>query len=346
MRILVLHMNKKCRMIISLIALIIVVSFIIIFIMLKITVDVFKIPSEVKYKIEYLKIENAKLWMMKNQQKDYEKKEHEKKIYFFMSDKIINNESEIFQKLSAKFIFPINETYYIYVYKQSKSLPKFWAPDNNKFVFDIIDMHENDLYIILECYNNRFINIINNYKQEEEKNPAITNPHWENADGQTIAKALVGDEVMLCADVADIADGASAKIKIVEKDADGEDDDVATLNAKVQNGKIRCDWKVVYTEDDDDADSEQEKEEKGYTLPEYAFTVECGGATSEESGQLDVMGWIKVQYVDEETGMPLENKKYIIYLLNGTCISGNTDEKGFLKEENLAIGKYFITFKD
>lgn len=51
--------------------------------------------------------------------------------------------------------------------------------------------------------------------QEEEKNPAITNPHWENADGQTTAKALVGDEVYLCADVQDIGDGASAKIKVI-----------------------------------------------------------------------------------------------------------------------------------
>lgn len=29
--------------------------------------------------------------------------------------------------------------------------------------------------------------------------------------------------------------------------------------------------------DEDDADSRRELAEKGYTLPEYAFTVECGG---------------------------------------------------------------------
>lgn len=34
--------------------------------------------------------------------------------------------------------------------------------------------------------------------------------------------------------------------------------------------------------------SRQELEEKGYTLPEYAFTVESSGVKSEESGQLDV----------------------------------------------------------
>ena len=75
-------------------------------------------------------------------------------------------------------------------------------------------------------------------EQEEEKNPTITNPQWKNADGQSITKALVGDEVTLCADVQDIPDGTSAKIKIVEKDADGDDDDVASLTA--DNAHISC----------------------------------------------------------------------------------------------------------
>ena len=74
---------------------------------------------------------------------------------------------------------------------------------------------------------------------------------------------------------------------------DGSDDFVAELSTSVQDGKIRRNWKVVYTEDNDDTDSQQELEEKGYTLPEYAFTVECDGMESEESGQLDVSGMDK-----------------------------------------------------
>ena len=97
-----------------------------------------------------------------------------------------------------------------------------------------------------------------------------------------------GDEIYLCADVTDIADGASATIKIVEKDADGKDDPVATLSAVVSDGQLKCQWQVTYTADEDDADSQRELEEKGYTLPEYAFVVECGGATSGESGAMKV----------------------------------------------------------
>ena len=177
----------------------------------------------------------------------------------------------------------------------------------------------------------------------EEKNPTITNPHWENADGKTLTKALVGAEVFLCADVTDIADGATATIKVIEKDDDGNDDFVTELSAAVQDGKIRRKWKVVYMADDDDTDSQKEMEEKGYTLPEYAFTVESSEVNSEESGQLDVMGWIKKQLKDRKTGTILSNTKYTIYLLDGSEIKGISDNDGILYLDNLKIGKYFIS---
>ena len=71
-----------------------------------------------------------------------------------------------------------------------------------------------------------------------EKTPSITNPRWEDENGRTLTKALVGDEVFLCADVTDIADGATAKINIVEKDDDGNDDFVAELSTSVQEVSV------------------------------------------------------------------------------------------------------------
>ena len=73
----------------------------------------------------------------------------------------------------------------------------------------------------------------NSENTSAEKTPTITNPRWEDASGRTIAKALVGDEVFLCADVTDIADGVSATIRIVEKDGDGNDDFVTELGVAV-----------------------------------------------------------------------------------------------------------------
>ena len=180
----------------------------------------------------------------------------------------------------------------------------------------------------------------------EEKSPKISNPRWEDENGRTITKALVGDEVFLCADVTDIADGATAKIKVIEKDNDGNDDFVAELGAAVQDGKIRRKWKVVYMADDDDTDSQQELEEKGYTLPEYAFTVDCDGAESEESGQLDVMGWIKRQLKDKQSGRPLKNLKYkILTTDNKILFTGVTDENGFLEWKNIKNSNFSIIFE-
>ena len=177
-----------------------------------------------------------------------------------------------------------------------------------------------------------------------EPEKKILNPQWKNSDGETINKALVGDEVILCADVTDIDDGKSATIKIVEKDDDGNDDDVKTLSAKVQNGKIECKWKVIYTADEDDSNSQQEMKEKGYTLPEYAFTVEADGVESEESKQLDVMGWIRTQFKDKRTGKPLANRNYIIHLTDGTQINGFTDDNGYVELQDLMQGIYTIEF--
>lgn len=177
---------------------------------------------------------------------------------------------------------------------------------------------------------------------DKEKNPAISNPHWEDVNGQTITKALVGDEVYLCADVTDIDDGKSATIKIVEKDDDGNDDDIDSVSGKVQDSKIKAKWKVSYTEDDDDSNSQQEKEEKGYTLPEYVFTVECDEVASEESGKLDVRTNFVCKLMFNNT--VLKNYPYTIILADNSKICGETDEAGFIIENELPIGPVHIVY--
>ena len=78
----------------------------------------------------------------------------------------------------------------------------------------------------------------NSENTSAEKTPTITNPRWEDENGKTLTKALVGDEVFLCADTENIADGATAKIKVIEKDGNGNDDFVAELGAAVQEVSV------------------------------------------------------------------------------------------------------------
>ena len=183
-------------------------------------------------------------------------------------------------------------------------------------------------------------NSSNQEARENEKNPAISNPRWEDTKGQAITKALVGDEVYLCADITDIADGTTVTIKIVEKDADGKDDPVTTLSAVVSGGQLKCQWKVTYTPDEDDADSQQELEEKGYTLPEYAFTVECAGATSGESGVLEVYA----KFISRLTlgGKVLRNKPCKILFADGSEKSIITNDDGYIILDEVPIGNIYI----
>ena len=123
--------------------------------------------------------------------------------------------------------------------------------------------------------------------------------------------------------------------KKVEKDADGNDVDVATLKATVQNNKIECSWKVLYTADDDDADSKKEREEKGHTLPEYAFTVECDGVESEESPQLDIKDEIEITVSNFEK---LKGKTLRLSWKDGSSKEVTIDSEK-LKISDVYIGK-------
>ena len=194
-------------------------------------------------------------------------------------------------------------------------------------------------------------NSSNQEARENEKNPAISNPWWEDSNGQAITKALVGDEVYLCFDVryrayADDVDGASATIKIVEKDADGKDDPVTTLSAVVSGGKVKCQWQVKYTADEDDADSQKELAEKGYTLPEYAFVVECGGATSGESGVLEVRGGLRVVLKNQETHEILGNKRISLWREDEKILETRTDSEGYFEVIGIGIGEFTVTVEE
>ena len=129
------------------------------------TINVFKTPQEKKYDIEYIQVGNEKIWSMENQQRDYDEKSNKKEIYFFQYHKIIVNKPLIFKKLYVNFTFPKDKTYYIYVFKESKRLPRYWMPENNNFMLDVIEMHGDDLYLIFECNDNNY-KVIRPEKQE------------------------------------------------------------------------------------------------------------------------------------------------------------------------------------
>ena len=199
-----------------------------------------------------------------------------------------NNFIVIQQSFGAGRFLIISKLYLDFENDNTIKLVRYTEEHINRFIEDK-DFAE----IEYEIPNNIYLNNITRdtvYKLRQSK----TKPWWEDSNGQAITEALVGDEVYLCFDVryrayADDVDGSPATIKIVEKDTNGKDDNVATLSASVSGGRIKCKWQVQYTADEDDADSQKELAEKGYTLPEYAFVVECGVVESGESGESGVL---------------------------------------------------------
>ena len=114
----------------------------------------------------------------------------------------------------------------------------------------------------------------------------------------------------------------------------------------MSGGQLKCKWQVTYTADEDDADSQKELKEKGYTLPEYTFVVECGGATSGESGVLEVRGGLKVQLKDKKTNTLLKNVKISLKQHGSIFKTLTTDENGYFELMEIPVGEYEIVLED
>ena len=180
---------------------------------------------------------------------------------------------------------------------------------------------------------------------EEEDGPEFRGLRWKK-DGKEAEEALVDDEVTLCCEVKNIADGETVNVKIWEHDEDGDHDPITDMSGEVKDGKVEIPWKVEYHADDDDSSSScaKEIEKYGYTVPEYFFVAEYNGVKSEEKecNLLYVKGWGNHQIVDKETGEPLVNSDYALLTPEGKFITGKSDENGYIRLEGLEIGKYTL----
>jgi type VI secretion system secreted protein VgrG len=170
--------------------------------------------------------------------------------------------------------------------------------------------------------------------EETTDEPVFSGLKWIK-DGGEVDEALVHDNVYMCCEVKNIGDGVAVNVIIYEHDDDGEHDYIDTLTGQVKDGKVEVPWEVEYHEDDDDIDSAEEMERLGYTLPEYFFVVEYGGAKSVASGVLEVGEFVDGYLYDEDTGEILTNTNCILHLPDGSTISSMSDEQGFVRVENL-----------
>ena len=84
-------MNAKIKIILCSVAAIATSIMAVVLFQVVCAIYTFKTPQEEKYAIDYIKVGRTAVWLMQNQQNDYDNRSHERKIYFFMSNKIIHD---------------------------------------------------------------------------------------------------------------------------------------------------------------------------------------------------------------------------------------------------------------
>lgn len=173
--------------------------------------------------------------------------------------------------------------------------------------------------------------------------PVITNMSW-NAE-----EARSGDVLRLSADVEKVEPGTEVLVRIFEYDEDGAHDKIAEIPAEVKDMKVDLEWEYEYHEDTDEIPSQAEMERYGgsYNPPEYFFTIKIGEfehGLGQESGILTFKDYLNLKLVDDE-GQGIPDVEYEITMPDGTTRTGNLDERGEARLEEIPPGTVQIVYK-
>ncbi len=162
-------------------------------------------------------------------------------------------------------------------------------------------------------------------------------------------EARRGDQLTLKAKVKNVADSIPAIITIYEHDQDGAHDKIAEIQTQVFNERIELQWEYQYFEDTDEIPTEHELAEYGnhYNPPEYFLTVKIEDqefGREQESGLLLFKDWIEVTYLEDD-GTPAAGAEYVVVLPDGTQKTGNLDDQGHVRIEDVPPGPFKFYLK-
>lgn len=161
----------------------------------------------------------------------------------------------------------------------------------------------------------------------------ITNARWSQPEARR------GDLLTLSADVDGVSDGTRARIQIYEHDDDGAHDFITELQGLVENSRIEVEWEYEYYEDTDEIPTDWESE-SGYNPPEYFFRVSIDNISA-DSDLLTFKDWIEIT-IEDRTGVPVPNRRYILHLPDGSDRDGTSNNEGVVREEDVPPGPWWI----
>jgi hypothetical protein len=148
----------------------------------------------------------------------------------------------------------------------------------------------------------------------------LANARW------SAARVRFGQVVHL---LVDAAEGGDVTFDVLEHDAGGEDDPVATLVAPVRGGVAKATWHVPFVDDADDAPTALDRE-TGFDLPEFVFVARRGAAVARCDAQLLFSTDLELPIKDLH-GRAVADTDYELRCA-GQVKRGRTDAQGVLRE--------------
>ena len=152
--------------------------------------------------------------------------------------------------------------------------------------------------------------------------PEITKAEWQDKDGASTSKGLVGETLKLYAETKDMEGGVTFRVY------DDKGRQVFEKGATIEGDKAETEWTYHWNG------------EKLDHKPKFTFEVTGQRCKRVESGECEIgMEIRKVLKIGNEI---LKDMDYRIILSNGDEISGKTGEEGKIDQEDLIPGSYRI----
>ena len=145
--------------------------------------------------------------------------------------------------------------------------------------------------------------------------PEITKAEWQDKDGGSTSKGLVGETLKLHAETKDMEGGVTFRVY------DDKGHQVFEKGATIEGDKAETEWTYHW--------NGEKLEEK----PKFTFEVTGQRCKMVESGDIEIGMKYTIPAFDEN-GEPLKNSKFTVTFSNEKSVSANSDEQGNIIIEN------------
>ena len=160
--------------------------------------------------------------------------------------------------------------------------------------------------------------------------PEITKTEWQDAEGNSINKAVAGEAIKLYAEVTEFEEGQGVTFTVYNART-GEA--VYEAGSDVQDGKAEAQWTYHW-------DGEELKEK-----PKYYFEVTANRCKPVKSEEAEMGAKIKISLIDDFNKSIKKGYKAILYLSDGSTEEISFDSEGKYERTDLIPGKYTVKLK-